>query len=213
MTPPESAPPPGAEQLLAVACPTCFGAIAVGAELFGRPADCPLCGGGFNVPLKAAPAPPAAAAGQPQRPLPPSGEAASSRDDERGGAAGTTVAAGTMAAAVGGEAASGTALAPDGGAAAAPFTTAPAPLSPAAGIGTTAAFDQPLPDPAAAAARAELAFREPVVTVGSGDNVIELRRLTPEEKAQRRARRNVVMLLTGVSILMAMVLSLGRSRR
>jgi hypothetical protein len=42
--------------------------------------------------------------------------------------------------------------------------------------------------------------------------VIALRRLTPEEKAVRRARRNLIMMLAGVSILMAIVLLFGTKR-
>jgi hypothetical protein len=59
---------------------------------------------------------------------------------------------------------------------------------------------------------AELQFQEPVRTVVSGDQVITLRRLTPEEKALRRTRRNIVMMLCGVSILMAIVLLFGTKR-
>jgi hypothetical protein len=59
---------------------------------------------------------------------------------------------------------------------------------------------------------AELQFQEPVRTVVSGDQVITLRRLTSEEKALRRTRRNVVMMLAGVSILMAIVLLFGTKR-
>jgi len=59
---------------------------------------------------------------------------------------------------------------------------------------------------------AGLQFQEPVRTVGSGDQVITLRRLTPEEKAVRRTRRNLIMMLTGVSILMAIVLVFGTKR-
>lgn len=60
--------------------------------------------------------------------------------------------------------------------------------------------------------KAELAFDEPVTTVGSGDATITLRRLTPAEKASRRTRRNLIMMLVGVSILMAIVLLLGIKR-
>jgi hypothetical protein len=59
---------------------------------------------------------------------------------------------------------------------------------------------------------AELQFQEPVRTVVSGDQVITLRRLTSEEKALRRTRRNIVMMLCGVSILMAIVLLFGTKR-
>lgn len=217
MTPSASDQAPGATQLLAVACPTCFAAIAVGADLFGGPADCPLCGGGFNVPLKAAPPPPAAAPGS--QPPAQAGPAAAGRPatPSQGAAA-----AGSGSATTADTAAPLTATAAAGTPATSPpLTSAPAravPLdSPIAG-GTTATtvaggHDDPLAAAASPAPSSELAFHEPVMTVGSGDNVIELRRLTPEEKAQRRARRNIVMLLLGVSILMTIVLSLGRSRR
>jgi hypothetical protein len=60
--------------------------------------------------------------------------------------------------------------------------------------------------------RGELEFVEPVKTVGSGANTIQLHRLTPEEKAARRARRNLVLLVAGVSLLMAVVLIFGTKR-
>jgi hypothetical protein len=121
------------EPLLAVACPTCFGAIAAGSELLGHPAECPLCGQGFLLPVAG---------------------------------------------------------------------VADAPRQPSAA--------SPAASPAAPAA--ELQFQEPVRTVVSGDQVITLRRLTSEEKALRRTRRNVVMMLAGVSILMAIVLLFGTKR-
>ena len=55
----------------------------------------------------------------------------------------------------------------------------------------------------------ELAFSEPVRTIRHGDTVIEIRRLTPEERQARRFRRNVLMILVGVSILLAVVILLG----
>lgn len=57
-----------------------------------------------------------------------------------------------------------------------------------------------------------LAVREPVRTVGSGDGTIVLRQLSPAERAARRTRRNLVMLVGGVSILLTIVLLLGRKR-
>jgi hypothetical protein len=128
------------EPLLALACPTCFGAMAVGTDLLGQAAECPLCGCGFRVPLTGI----ADTASQP--------------------------------------------------------VVAASPASP-----TT----EP---PARQAPVKELQFQDPVRTVGSGDQVITLRRLTPEEKAVRRTRRNLIMMLTGVSILMAIVFSLGTKR-
>ena len=86
-------------------------------------------------------------------------------------------------------------------------TTTPPP-KPAGPPATERTFDEPPPQ----APVKELQFQDPVRTVGSGDQVIALRRLTPEEKAVRRARRNLIMMLTGVSILMAIVFSLGTKR-
>lgn len=130
---------PAAEPLLAVACPSCHGALAVAAELAGAAARCPLCAGGFLVPLPELP--PAAA-------MPVDSSAA----------------------------------------------YAPVPEQPAI------APSQP---------RGEWEFQEPVKTIGTGDATIELHRLTPREKSARRARRNLIMLVLGVSILMAIVLIFG----
>jgi len=55
----------------------------------------------------------------------------------------------------------------------------------------------------------ELAFREPVRTVRIGNEVIEIRRLSPEERHRRRVRRNVMMIVVGVSILLAIVVLFG----
>jgi len=49
----------------------------------------------------------------------------------------------------------------------------------------------------------ELTFSEPVRTIRHGDAVIEIRRLTPEERRGRRFRRNLLMVVVGVSILLA----------
>ena len=175
LLPPASA---ASEPLLAVACPTCFGAVAVGAELFGLAADCPLCGQGFLVPMKAAAvsaapqaAPSASSAASSAAPAAPAASSATPSAEHAGPLAGASVPDGTLAEHA--TAAEDAAVAPD--------------LVP-------------------------MRFRDPVVTVGSGENVVELRRLSPEEKARRRTRRNVIMLLTGLSILMAIVLTLGRAR-
>ena len=50
-------------------------------------------------------------------------------------------------------------------------------------------------------------------TVCRGAQVVELRRLTGEERDARRRRRNIVMLLTGASILIAIAVVLGTKRR
>jgi len=160
------------EPLLALACPTCFGAMAVGTDLLGKAAECPLCGCGFRVPLTGiadTPSQPAAAASAAS---PAAEQPARPRHHHR----------------------QATQNAP--------------PPKPAGPPATEKTFDEPPPQ----APVKELQFQDPVRTVGSGDQVIALRRLTPEEKAVRRARRNLIMMLTGVSILMAIVFSLGTKR-
>ncbi len=76
-----------------------------------------------------------------------------------------------------------------------------------------ASFQVPRPDarrPLDAGAAAELEFQEPIRTVGSGDDVVVLRRLSESQKAARRTRRTVVMLVAGVAMLLSIVLLLGR---
>lgn len=78
------------------------------------------------------------------------------------------------------------------------------------------AFPDAGPDdqrPDAAFSSAELAFREPVKTIRSGGAEIELRRLTPEERRLRRARRNLLFLVVGAALLVALVTLLGQGRR
>ena len=160
------------EPRLALACPTCFGAMAVGTDLLGQAAECPLCGCGFRVPLTGI-------ADTPSQPV---------------------VAA----------------------SAASPATEPPArprqqhreatPHLPPTKTAGPPSKENALDEPSPQAPVKELQFQEPVRTVGSGDQVIALRRLTPEEKAVRRTRRNLIMMLTGVSILMAIVFSLGTKR-
>lgn len=176
LPPTSSSFPPTAfqpEPLHAVACPACFGAIAVGPELLGQPAECPLCSSGFRVPVAGvADAPHQLPAASSTRDAPPRREDSARRQRQ-----------------------------------AAP------PLEPAAPdpIATPPQDAQAELQPSAAPV-AELQFQEPVRTVVSGDQVITLRRLTPEEKAARRTRRNLIMMLGGVSILMAIVLLFGTKR-
>lgn len=148
---PQASFPP--EPLRAVACPTCFGAIAVGTDLLGQAAECPLCGRGFQVPHAAVAAPPQ------QSPA-----------------------------------------------------SSPVPMAPAEAPPAQAAPSNGQPSDLASGPANDLAFQEPVRTITSGGQVVTLRRLTPEEKAVRRGRRNLIMMLTGVSILMAIVLLLGTKR-
>jgi hypothetical protein len=54
------------------------------------------------------------------------------------------------------------------------------------------------------------AFREPVKTLETATGTVVLRRLTPEERAQRRARRNLILLVAGALLLFVFVLLAGR---
>jgi len=175
-TSPSRPTPPAAPAapLVAVACPTCFGALAVGADLAGLAADCPLCGGGFRVPPLALPA-----AGQ--------------RERRPASAAADTVPADTVPA----------------------DRPNPGDVKPAASpedFATASPAGTALDAATAPRAETELEFHEPVRTIGSGDGAIVLRRLTPAERAARRARRNMMMLVAGVSILLTIVLLLGGKR-
>ena len=174
--PTESSFPPTAfhpEPLLAVACPTCFGAVAVGSELLGHPAECPLCGQGFLLPVAGV----ADAPRQPPVSSPPADAPATLRQPR-------------------------------------PRKQRHAPpQEPAANEVASLPLEHVSAESQAPnAPAAELQFQEPVRTVVSGDQVITLRRLTSEEKALRRTRRNIVMMLCGVSILMAIVLLFGTKR-
>jgi len=71
-----------------------------------------------------------------------------------------------------------------------------------------AGLDAATPAPAAVADPA-LTFREPVRTVAAGDRAVELRRLTDEERRGRRARRNLVLLLIGGAVLIALTVAFG----
>ena len=164
------------DPLLAVACPTCCGAIAVSADLQGKSAECPLCGGGFRVPLPYASAQPSPASAPAQR--------VKRRRKSK----------------------------PDAQPLTSPTDRQPAPDSASDSV-PPGDPPQPATDTDTDTDTDTMRFREPVRTIGSGDRVIELRRLSPEEKASRRGRRNLVMLLSGLSILMVIVLLLGRKRR
>lgn len=91
---------------------------------------------------------------------------------------------------------------------AAPRAETPTTVLPAAASSPPA----PAPEPAAApeqGADSPLAFREPVKTIGSGGTAVELRRLSDEERRVRRGRRNLVLLLVGAAVLIAIVVVLG----
>ncbi len=93
-----------------------------------------------------------------------------------------------------------------------PFTTPPVEPAPvvAAAPGDDRAESLPQVGGAPVEARSEeLVFAEPVRTIRQGDRVIEIRRLSPEERRSRRFRRNLMMIVVGISILLAIVLMFG----
>lgn len=60
-----------------------------------------------------------------------------------------------------------------------------------------------------------VALRDPVKTIGVGDEERELRQLSAEEKARRRFRRNVVIWILGfvmIAITLGLLLSMGPVR-
>lgn len=93
-----------------------------------------------------------------------------------------------------------------------PVTTPPVEPEPVAAATPAGEGAELLPHPGGAPADArseELVFAEPVRTIRQGDRVIEIRRLTPEERRSRRFRRNLMMIVVGISILLAIVLVFG----
>lgn len=55
---------------------------------------------------------------------------------------------------------------------------------------------------------AQIALREPVKTIGKGDDQQELRRLTPEERSRRRRVKNIVLWSAGALLLLITLLLL-----
>lgn len=206
----------------AVECPGCRAHVSVTGRLVGRPAGCPRCRAAFLVPRPdreerrpsrpdaddpraapavTAPSPSDSTPTEPARPEPtsPSRSVAGpiawsdppvpSTRRRRDDALATIPEAVSTA---------GTAAGP----------TAPAVTVPDATTTTTAtasAGDTDVPG--------GLALEEPVKIIRSGGAEIELRRLTPEERRARRARRNLIILVVGASLLVALVVILGKGGR
>ncbi len=64
--------------------------------------------------------------------------------------------------------------------------------------------------PDGTAAPAPLRLQPPTRRIAGPDGEIELRRLSPEEKARRRVRRNLVLVIAGVTILLVLAAILAR---
>jgi hypothetical protein len=191
------------DALFVIACPFCLGQVAATGRLCGHDACCPLCASLFHVPFPREsdrPAPPAVG---PARPPEPAGLAEDwgqvirqlappAKEPEPATEAPAPIPTEFELPEVAAEPAPTDAHLSDD-----------SPVAPAAD-GLPVVGGTPL-DPAAT----ELVFSEPVRTVRHGATVIEIRRLAPEERRARRFRRNVLMVVVGVSILLAIVLVFG----
>jgi hypothetical protein len=229
---------PHGPELFAVECPACLMAVAAAGDLIGSVARCPLCRADFRVPEPNQPdaGPQERKQPQPSQPQadgvkPDRVEASEPKESAPPTVASTPEPLATAAPSAPPAPETTAAVAPDS-AIAPPATAGPTPASfgvspapapqpgpltippspaaenfipapPQADLFEITTEPPPAPDP-------ELAFREPVRTIVSGDEVIELRRLTPEEKRLRQARRNMVMLLAGALVLILITVLLGR---
>ena len=196
------------EHLLVVACPVCQGEVAAAGGLSGRDACCPLCASIFRVPHPPSDVDepradeseqPAGLAedwgdviGQLAPPTKPAVEEPAVEEPAVEEPAVEAIVSGPVAA-----------VSED----ASPNLEAAASSPPAAGSPATTGAElsflvrKPL-DPAAA----DLVFQEPVRTVLHGGEVIEIRRLSPEERRNRRFRRTLMMIVIGGSILLLIVI-------
>jgi hypothetical protein len=187
------------DALFVVACPICQGQVAAAGGLCGNDACCPLCASLFHVPFPT-PADRAALSAVPQ---PRGGQPAGVAEDWGGVIRQLAPARQDRDPAPEPELPTTTPAEFDlPEADAAPGRTVD--QDPAAGSAEPATEGLPVVggtplDPAAT----ELVFSEPVRTIRHGNTVIEIRRLTPEERRARRFRRNVLMIVVGVSILLA----------
>jgi ribosomal protein S27E len=226
---PPSSPPPGFAggmppvpvALMPLACPTCGGMFQVPPSAAGMELPCPACGQLVTIPDPAALA---AAA-----PLP--GGADDDRDRPQAHWSAAPAAAGPQvisaatdvasllppgaaeAEAAGETAAPGTAwdvkaLLPPGAAeAGAPgeqvaLPQAPRPIL----VSHTAAGSILFPTPEGHV----MALEEKPKVIGQGENEVEVRRLTPAEKARRKLVRNVILFVVGVAGLLAIVIYMSR---
>ena len=206
-----------AGDLFVVECPICRGHVAAAGSLRGRAACCPLCASLFQVPFpEPAPPPPSEPAGPPLRTDRSRSEPTATGLGEDWGPVIETLAPPPRNLETGPGAAATPSVSfesPGGDQASAdPSSTEPGPVEPpaAASPGEFPAAATASPPPRAG----ELTFTEPVRRVLVGGETIEIRRLSPEERRSRRFRRNLLMIVIGVSILVAIVAVFGtRPRR
>lgn len=220
------------DALFVVACPVCQGHVAATGGLCGRDVCCPLCASLFHVPFPdpeeaatVAPEPEPAGMAEdwgtvitqlaPPRPEPepsaPPQESVLESFDSLPAEPTPSPAAEPSAESPVLPSAAVTPASPVAATEPAPSPESPA-VEPAEGPSPPQEPEVTVPHFGGAAvdARAEeLVFAEPVRTVRQGDRVIEIRRLSPEERRSRRFRRNLMMIVVGISILLAIVLLAG----
>jgi len=172
----------GPDAMFVVACPVCLGQLAATGSLRGHDACCPLCASLFHVPFPES----AAASAAAPAPQPPPSPRPTPQQQSTSAAHGLGEDWGPVIATL------------------APPPSEPQPSQPLDQL-PAAAFEPPLAEPPLA----ELAFKEPVRTVQIGGEVVEIRRLSPEERRSRRFRRNLLMIVIGISILMAIAILFG----
>jgi len=210
MSQPATTAPLGPDALFVVACPVCRGQVAATGSLCGRDACCPLCASLFHVPVPVPAVMPAETVAERAAPAKPPAHGPMLGEDW-----GPVL--GQLAPPARREAAP-TAVAPEpadfdleppeeatAAAAEPPPAVETEPQAAATPLVAAEALPSPQPEGVEAAA-SELVFQEPVRTVRHGNTVIEIRRLTPEERRTRRFRRNLMMIVVGVSILLLIVL-------
>jgi hypothetical protein len=175
------------DAMFVVACPVCMGQLAATGNLRGHDACCPLCASLFHVPFPES----AATSAVEPTPQPPPSPRPTPKQQSTSDARGLGEDWGPVIATL------------------APPPSEPQPSHPLDEL-PAAAFEPPLAEPPAAEPPlAELAFKEPVRTVQIGGEVVEIRRLSPEERRSRRFRRNLLMIVIGISILMAIAILFG----
>jgi hypothetical protein len=222
------------DALFVVACPVCLGHVAAMGGLCGRDVCCPLCASLFHVPfpgseeaatVELAPEPEPAGMAEDWGSVitqlaPPRPDAEPSAPPQDSGLESfeslpaeptPSPAAELSAESTVSPSAAVTPVSPAAATEPAPGPASPA-GEPAEDLSRPPRPEAVVPDwsgPPVDARVEELVFTEPVRTVRQGDRVIEIRRLSPEERRSRRVRRNLMMIVVGISILLAIVLLFG----
>lgn len=209
----------------AVECPGCREHVGVGPDLVGRVAGCPRCRCAFVVPEPDGPLVDRAIAAS-REPVaafrPPARQAERLLDAERSAPTTTTSPAADESLEFSEPPLPAARI--RGGQGPAAAIVAPGPRVSTWGATFVAAAGPPVQHPlvqhppaddlaAPAPLDGTLAFRDPVKTIRSGSTEIEIRRLTPEEKRLRQSRRNLLILLVGAALLVALVVVLGSRSR